>query len=129
MEALKTFHVLCAALSVIGFFVRGVWALNDSPRLRKPWVRVAPHVVDTFLLLSAIALAIGLALSPFGAEWLAAKIVALVIYICLGLVALRFARSTPVRVGAWLGALAVFAYIVSVAYTKTPYGFFAALGV
>ena len=78
------------------------------------------------LLLSALALAWTLRISPGSAPWLMAKIVGLVVYIGLGMVALRPRIAMPVRASAWLAALATFAYIVSVALTKNPAGFFAA---
>jgi uncharacterized membrane protein SirB2 len=41
-------------------------------------------------------------------------------YIALAMVALRPTRPVAVRATAWLGALATFAYIASVALTKDP---------
>ena len=41
----------------------------------------------------------------------------------LGLVALRFGRTGQARMGAWLLALLTAGYIVSVAYSKSPWGF------
>ena len=55
-----------------------------------------------------------------------AKIAALLCYIGLGMVALRFGRTMRTRVAAWLLAMAAALYIVSVAYSKSPLGFFAA---
>jgi uncharacterized membrane protein SirB2 len=51
-----------------------------------------------------------------------AKIVGLVAYIALGMVALRPGLPTPIRATGWIAALATFAYIVSVAITKNPAG-------
>ncbi len=89
--------------------------------------RVLPHIVDTLLLLSAISMLVLLRLSPLVAPWLMAKIVALPVYIGLGMLALRPGRSRWVRVTAWLLALLCAGYIVSVAYSKNPWGFLAAL--
>jgi uncharacterized membrane protein SirB2 len=82
-----------------------------------------PHVVDTVLLASAVVLAWQLRLSPLAAPWLAAKIIGLVVYIALGMVALRFGRTLRTRATALAAAVAVFAWIVSVAFTKDPRGF------
>jgi uncharacterized membrane protein SirB2 len=46
--------------------------------------------------------------------------VALPVYIGLGVLALRPGRSKRLRIGAWLAALAVFGYIVGVAFTRSP---------
>lgn len=102
------------------FFIRGVWLLRDSPLLRRRWVRIVPHVVDTLLLGSAIALALMLRQYPFVAGWLTAKVIALVVYIGLGMLALRFARTRRAQLAAWLAAQAVFIYIVAVALTRNP---------
>ena len=71
--ALKHLHVLCAVVSGSGFFLRGLWMLSDSSRLNQRWVRIVPHVVDTLLLGSAIALAVIGAQYPLAQDWLTAK--------------------------------------------------------
>ena len=125
MGLIKTIHVFCVLLSFAGFFVRGIWMLRDSELLRRRWVRITPQVVDTLLLVSAIILAIQLRLSPIEQPWLMAKIIALVVYIGVGLVALKLGRSKQVRLYAWLMGLVIFGYIVSVAITKSVMGWFA----
>lgn len=117
---LKQIHVACAALSWLGFFVRGIWMMRDSPLLARRWVRIAPHVNDTLLLASAIALAAWSRQYPFVHGWLTAKLLALVLYIVLGMVALGHHGSRPVRIAAWVAAQGVFAYIVLVALTRQP---------
>ena len=125
METLKTIHVAFVALSFAGFFIRGIWMLMDSTLLQQRWVRITPQVVDTVLLVSAIVLAVQLRFSPMEQPWLMAKIIALVVYIAVGLVALRFGRSKHIRVSAWLLGLFIFLYIVSVAMSKSVMGWLA----
>jgi len=125
MGILKTLHVAFAALSFAGFFIRGIWMLRDSPLLKQRWVKIAPQVVDTVLLVSAVALAVQWRLSPVDQPWLMAKIIALVVYIGVGLVALRFGRTKGVRIVAWLLGMVIFTYIVSVAVSKSVLGWFA----
>jgi len=125
MGTLKTIHVTFAALSFTGFFIRGIWMLRDSSLLKQRWVKIAPQVIDTVLLVSAIALAVQLRLSPMQQPWLMAKIIALVVYIGIGLVALRFGKTKTIRSVAWLLGMVVFAYIVSVAVSKSVLGWFA----
>ena len=127
METVKTIHVAFVALSFAGFFIRGIWMLRNSTLLRQRWVRITPQVVDTVLLLSAIVLAVQMHFSPMEQPWLMAKIIALVIYIAVGLVALRLGRSKRVRLSAWLLGLFIFMYIVSVAMSKSALGWFALL--
>lgn len=120
---LKYLHVGCVALSGAGFLVRGVWMLQASPLLARRWVRVAPHVVDTVLLASAIALASLIGQYPLMQGWLSAKLLGLFAYIVLGAIALKRGRTRAIRIAAFCGALLVFAYIVAVATTKSvlPY--------
>lgn len=117
---LKHLHMTCAALSGALFLLRGLWMLQDSPRLGQRWVRTLPHLIDTVLLASAVTLAIWSAQYPLAQPWLTAKVGALLLYIVLGSVALKRGRSKGIRAAAFLAALATFAYIVSVALSKNP---------
>ncbi|MCP4408300.1 MAG: SirB2 family protein [Gammaproteobacteria bacterium] len=120
----KLIHIITIIISFSLFFIRGYWVLVDSSRLDRPWVKVLPHVNDSILLLSAITLTVLIAQYPFVQAWLTLKVVLLLIYIALGMVAIKRGRAKPIRVGAWLAALAVFAYIVMIALTKSanPFG-------
>jgi uncharacterized membrane protein SirB2 len=121
----KHFHMTCAGLSLAFFVVRGAWMMRASPRLALRWVRVAPHVIDTLLLVSAIVLAMMIGNYPLTHGWLTAKVIGLFLYVALGTIALKRGRTLPIRVGAFVAAIAVFGYIVSVAVTKSPLGFLA----
>ncbi len=117
---LKMIHVTCVTASYMLFFVRGVWMALESPLLRKRWVRTVPHLIDTVLLASAIAMAVAIRQYPFSADWLTAKLLALLCYIGLGMIALKFSYRRGVRLGTWLAAQAVFFYIIAVAITRNP---------
>jgi len=121
--ALKHLHLGAVALSAIGFTVRGLAALTGAAWVRSRPAKIIPHVVDTVLLVSAIALAVTLHLNPSSTPWLLAKIVGLVLYIVLGVVAMRAHLSKPVRATAWVAALAVLGWMASVAVSKNPAGF------
>lgn len=127
--ALKHLHIACVAISGSGFVLRGFWMLTDSPRLAWRWVRIAPHLVDTLLLASAIGLSVLSQQYPLTHDWLTAKIAGLLAYIILGSVALRRGRSKSVRALAFAAALLTFGYIVSVALTRDARGFAGLLGV
>ena len=120
---IKSIHIATAAASYGLFVLRGVWMIRVSARVHARWVKIVPHAVDTVLLASAIALAIALRQYPFVSGWLTAKVVALVVYIVLGTIALKRGRSKRARVTAWIAAQAVFLYIVSVAVTRHPMPF------
>lgn len=120
---IRTLHIACAVASIAGFTLRGVLMLMESSWLQKRFVRIAPHVVDTLLLASAVWLAWFLGQVPFVHGWITAKIGALLAYIVLGTIALRRGKTKRVRAGAFAAALASVAYIVAVALTRdaTPW--------
>jgi uncharacterized membrane protein SirB2 len=118
---IKLVHLSTAAASFGLFFVRGVWMLYAPQRLRERWVRIVPHLIDSLLLGSAIALAVLSRQYPGADNWLSAKVIALLAYIALGMVALKRGRTRRIRVFAWLAALAIFAYIVAVARTRSTW--------
>lgn len=126
-HVLKAIHVSAVTASLALFALRGAWTWSSPSRLRRPWVRIVPHVVDTVLLASGIALAaiLGVFLGTFpGAHaWLEAKVAGLVVYVVLGSIALKYARSARTRLLAFVAALVTFAWIVSVAISKSPAGF------
>lgn len=126
--ALKHLHMTTVTLSLALFVLRWVWMLGDCALLQRRWVRIIPHVIDTVLLASAIALTLILHQYPFVNGWLTAKVLALLLYILLGSIALRYGRNKRIRVAAGLGALLTFGYMVSVAITRTPLGFWQWLG-
>jgi len=121
--AVRVLHIGCAALSITGFALRGVLMLRESPILQARFVRIAPHVVDTALLASAAWLAWFLGQIPLVHGWITAKVLALVLYIVLGMFALRRGRTKGQRAAAFAAALACAAYIVAVALTRdaTPW--------
>lgn len=119
--ALKTAHVIFAVLSGGGFLFRGWWMLRDSPLLRHPLTRILPHANDSLLLTTAIWMVLWSRQYPLAQDWLTAKLVALLFYIVLGSFALKRGRTRPIRVSAFIGAVLVFAYIVAVARTRTPW--------
>jgi uncharacterized membrane protein SirB2 len=59
-------------------------------------------------------------LNAFSQPWLLAKFAGLVAYIVLGVFALRRGPTMQIRIVAFVGAIAVFAYIIGVALTKSP---------
>ena len=91
----------------------------ESPRLNHRWVKIVPHVIDSILLFSAVVLAIIISQYPFVHGWITAKVILVVVYIGLGMVALRRGKTKSVRIGAWVGAMLVFGYIVLIAVNKT----------
>ncbi len=119
-ELIKMIHVGSVVLSYLLFTLRGFWVISQSPSLQKRWVKILPHVIDTALLVSAITLVIYIQQSPLQDSWLTAKVAGLLVYIGLGMVAMRFGKTRQIRIAAWVAAETVFFYIVLVALTKSP---------
>jgi uncharacterized membrane protein SirB2 len=122
---LKYVHVTCAILSGTGYLVRGAWMMRESPWLRNTWVKVLPHVIDAILLGSAILLTIRIHQYPFVQDWLTAKVLALIAYIVVGAIGLKYGKTRKIRIAAWLGAVAIFLYILLVAVTRQAFPFIA----
>ena len=119
-QLLKNLHMTFVAGSYVLFFLRGIWSLRGSSIMRRRWVKIVPHTVDTLLLASALALAYSIGQYPFVEAWLTAKVAGLLLYVGLGFVALNERVGRPLRMAAWLAAQAVFACIVLVAITHDP---------
>lgn len=117
---LKLIHVTSVSISFCLFLLRGLWMIRVSDMLKQRWVKILPHINDTVLLLSAILLASAIQQNPIANSWLTAKVLGLLTYILLGMVALRFGKTRKIKISAWILALIVFGYIVLVALTKSP---------
>ena len=120
---LKLVHQACAVLSITGFTLRGSLMLAGSSLLRRPWMRTWPHLIDTLLLISGVWMAVNLHLHPGNSPWLTAKLLALLVYVALGFVALRLGKTRRTRTLAFVAALACFAYIVLVALSRSVFPF------
>ncbi|WP_371113304.1 SirB2 family protein [Nitrosomonas sp. Nm33] len=117
---LKLIHVSSIMLSYLLFLMRGIWMIRASAQLQQRWIKIMPHVIDTVLLTSAITLAVLIQQNPLVDSWLTAKVAGLLLYIGLGMIALRFGKTRTIKVSAWIMAQIVFFYIVLVALTKNP---------
>jgi uncharacterized membrane protein SirB2 len=125
--ALKHLHVTCVALSACGFALRYGWMLSGSPLARARLTRVLPHLVDSLLLLSALGLVMLTGQYPLAQGWLTAKLAGLLVYIGLGMQSLRPGRSKAVRAACGAAALLVLGWMVSVALSKHPLGYWGML--
>ncbi|HWL30237.1 MAG TPA: SirB2 family protein [Burkholderiaceae bacterium] len=115
--AIKHLHTTAAGLSILFFIVRAYWSVTSSPRLQARVVRIAPHIIDTALLVFGVMLAIMIGPAQ---PWILAKIIALVLYIGVGTIAIKRGKTARTRGIAALVAIAIFAYIVGVAIRHDP---------
>ena len=117
----KHVHMTAVALSGLLFMVRGLWLLQGSTQLQAKWVKITPHVVDTLLLVSAIAMLVVAQQFP---AWVHVKITLLIVYIGLGLMAFKKAKTQGQKLSFLLAAVAVYVFLISVALAKSPAGFY-----
>ncbi len=116
---LKLFHIALAYLTVAGFLLRAFWALTASPLREARLVKIAPHVIDTLLLVLGVMLALNLSMSPFSG-WLGAKLIGLLAYIGFGVLTMR-GGTRPLKLLGLAGALLSVGYIFAVAFTRSPW--------
>lgn len=120
---LKIFHLTVVTISIAGFFVRGILLLSKSHWLAHKWIKVLPHMIDTFLLLSGIGLIVLTQQSPLQTPWLGLKLMLVVVYIVLGIFAFRIAQRDSHRLLGWLAALLVASLVVYIARSHQIPGF------
>ncbi len=112
----------CVALSGSLFTLRGVLRINGAVVANHLALRIASIVIDTVLLTAAVLLTLIVHQYPFLNGWLTAKVLLLVLYVVLGSIALRRAKSRMGQIAAFGAALLTFAAIVGVAITHQPLG-------
>ncbi len=121
-HALKHTHLLFLALSVFLFVVRFGLLMAKSQWLEKKWLKVVPHLIDTALLTTGIALIGITGFMPFTEHsmWMTEKLACVLAYFALGFVALRYSHGILFKLFAFLGALGWLYVAAKLAITKTP---------
>ncbi|MCQ9372666.1 SirB2 family protein [Methyloversatilis sp. XJ19-13] len=104
------------------FALRGIGVLSGARWSMRRSVRIASQIIDAGLLMAALSLLAMLQLNPFVVPWLATKLVLLVVYIVLGSLALKRARSARARFVCFIAALLTFAFMLGVARAHHPLG-------
>ncbi len=115
---IKIFHLTFVLLSITSFVARVYLAETRPKMLEQKWLKIGPHIVNSLLLMTGVMLIFqGQWLSgEYG--WIVAKIIALLAYVGLGMVAIK--SQGALRWKAFAGALACFIYIAIVAVSKNP---------
>lgn len=125
--ALRHAHIGFVTLSGSYFALRAVAHLAGARwPLGRP-ARAASWIVDTGLLTAGALLWAALQINPLQQTWLGVKLALLVVYVGLGTMALRRARTPATRLGWTLAALGCFGFMVSVALAHDPLGVLARL--
>lgn len=115
-------HVGCVIASGSLFFIRGCMMLAGWPVANHIALRRISVVVDVLLLAAAIALTTIIHQYPFVQAWLTVKVLLLVVYIALGVYALRSGRTRAIRAVCFGAAMLVFLFIVTVARAHNAWG-------
>ncbi len=121
---IKLVHVLAVILSGSLFSLRGLLMLARSRHVNHIALRIASWTIDTTLLTAALMLITLLHQYPFVQGWLTVKVLLLVVYIALGMFALKRGKTRKAQVTCLFSALLVYAYIISVALAHSPWGLF-----
>ena len=120
---LKQVHISFAVLSIAGFVLRWIWKITGFRFSGHRITKTAPHVIDTLFLASGLMLAFTIGQYPLTTAWLTAKLVGLVGYILLGMAAMSTRVTRTGQLIAFLAAVSSYAWIISVARLKSPWGF------
>ncbi|MGI2258941.1 SirB2 family protein [Shewanella sp. GXUN23E] len=114
----KHTHLFLIGISVTLLLVRFFLKERQSALMQRKWLKITPHVIDTFLLLSGLLLCVLIKQYPFVDNWLTEKILAVFAYILLAFMAMRSDRNRLFRVFALLGALGWIVYAAKLAHFK-----------
>jgi len=125
---IKWVHVAAVLASGTLFALRGVVMFAGARWHMAAPLRYLSYTIDTVLLTAAFMLATVLHQYPFVQGWLTVKVTLLVVYVVLGSYALKRGTTRAIRAWSFGAALAVFAFIASVARAHDPRGVFALLG-
>jgi uncharacterized membrane protein SirB2 len=120
VSALKLIHLSTITITISLFVIRGIGLFLNAGFMSQTWIRIVPHINDTILLISGIWLAIQIEQYPLVDSWLTAKLLALLLYIVLGLAVFRFAHNRRQQVSFWILAILVFVYMLGVAIRHDP---------
>jgi len=121
MAWLLPLHVTLVVVSLLLFVWRGARMWRGRPACGRLLHRILPDSVDTLLLGSGVLLAYALHVAPWQDAWLAAKLIAIVLYILLGFIAFRHRGSVWINRTSFIIALMTVVYIVAVAHTMQPW--------
>jgi uncharacterized membrane protein SirB2 len=119
---IKMFHLTFVLLSIASFVGRVILAEIHPEMLEQKWLKIGPHIINSLLLITGFTLVFQGSWLSGEYGWIVAKIIALLAYVGLGIVAIK--SQGALRWQAFAGALACFVYIGIVAVSKHAFIFF-----
>ena len=113
---IKSIHIIFIFISFASFFSRFALSIFKPELLQKKIIKIAPHIIDTLLLISGVTLVFqgNWLAGDFG--WILSKIILLISYILLAVMAMRLKGSK--RWFAFAAAVACYVYIFIIAISK-----------
>lgn len=114
----KQIHVWLVLISITLFQFR-YWYFKFRAQPVGQVVRILPHAVDTLLLITGVSLAVLALLNPLVATWLGFKLIALLVYIMAGTLAMKKTGST--QWASYLLATLAVLYMLWTAIHKTAW--------
>lgn len=120
---IKAVHIACVLASGLLFALRGLLVQLGRDGIAQ-WapVRWLSYAIDTTLLTAALMLVSILPGAMFANGWLTAKLCLLVLYVLLGVLAMRPTRTRGQRAAFYVAALATFLCMFGIAHFHHPLG-------
>lgn len=119
---IKHVHIMAIAASGLLFALRGTALLAGMRWPLAAPVRYLSYTIDTTLLTAAMMLLTILPGALYANGWLATKMVLLVVYVTLGILAFRKNRNLRARAACFVAALLVYVQMYFIARTHHPLG-------
>lgn len=119
---IKWVHIVAVTFSGSLFALRGAGILLGKRWPQSAPVRYLSYTIDTILLTAALMLLTILPGAMFANGWLAVKLSLVVMYVVLGVFALRRGRTPRTRATCYFLALLTFIAIVGIARRHHPWG-------
>ena len=117
---LKIIHLFSVVLSISLFSLRSYWLIEKSPILEKRLIKILPHLIDSILLISAFSMIfVGNITIDENNYWVITKIIAVIVYILIGLYIFKIAKQNYQIYIALVFVMFIYYYIIQTAITKS----------
>lgn len=119
---LKALHIYTVLLSGGVFAFRGLLMLGKTGLSNYAPLKYFSYINDSILLLAGVLLMLMTHQYPITHHWLSVKLSLVVVYILIGILALRTGSSYWRRAGFFLLAVFIYLFIISIARSHHPLG-------